>query len=85
MHSPQYVLATVCTGHSMHWSQYVLDFHNMVITILTTTFPIAKPKTITYRDFSKYGIDDVSTRVDENLKANEVSDYESFEKVFWGF
>ena len=53
----------------------------MVITILKTTFPKAKHKIITYRDFSRYVKGDVSTRLNENLQSNEINDYESFEKV----
>ena len=37
---------TVCTGLS--------DFHKMVITVLKTTFPKAKPKVLSYIDFSKF-------------------------------
>ena len=38
--------STVSTGLS--------DFHKMVVIVLKTTFPKAKPKVIPYRDFSKY-------------------------------
>ena len=30
------------------------DFHKMIVTVMRSTFPKAKPKTIKYRDFSKY-------------------------------
>ena len=42
--------ATVCTG--------LYDFHKMVITVLKTTFPKAKPTVLSYMDFSKFGEDD---------------------------
>ena len=67
---------TICTGFS--------DFHKMVITILKTTFPKAKPKIISYRDFLMYVKGEYNTRSNENLQSNEISDYESLEKVFLG-
>ena len=30
------------------------DFHKMIVTVMRSTFPKVKPKTINYRDYSKY-------------------------------
>ena len=30
------------------------DFHKMIVTVMRSTFPKVKPKTIKYRDYSKY-------------------------------
>ena len=67
---------TVSTGLS--------DFHKMVITVLKTTFPKSQPKVITYRDFSNYVKSDFETKLDEELKANEVQDLDSFNEIFHG-
>ena len=67
---------TVSTGLS--------DFHKMVITVLKTTFPKAKPKVIAYRDYSKFVKHDFNTKLNANILASEVKDYETLEKKFLG-
>ena len=65
---------TVSTGLS--------DFHNMIVTVMKTTFPKSKPKIIMYRDHKKF-IEE-NFRVDLRLELGkvEVQDYETFEKIF---
>ena len=57
---------TVCTG--------LYDFHKMVITVLKTTFPKAKPKVLSYMDFLKF--------VEEKLSNIPKGKYISFERAF---
>ena len=65
---------TVSTGLS--------DFHKMIVTVLKTTFPKAKPKIIPYRDFSKFIENDFRKDLKEKLRGIMVKDYETFEIVF---
>ena len=62
---------TVSTGLS--------DFHKMIITVLKTTFPKAKPTVITYRDYSKFVKEDFNQKL-----ASDVKDYETLENIFLG-
>ena len=67
---------TVSTGLS--------DFHKMIITVLKTTFPNTKPKVLTYRDYSKFVKEDFNQRLDANILASDVKDYETLENIFLG-
>ena len=67
---------TVSTGLS--------DFHKMIITVLKTTFPKAKPKVITYRDYSKFVKEDFHQKLKSNIMAGNVKDYETLETIFLG-
>ena len=65
---------TVSTGLS--------DFHDMIITVLKTTFPKAKPKVIFYRDYSKFIDNDFRNDLRGKLQDLRTKDYESFENTF---
>ena len=65
---------TISTGLS--------DFHQMIVTVLKITFPKAKPKVLTYRDYSNFLEDKFRNDLRVNLQNVKVKDYESFEKVF---
>ena len=56
------------------------DFHKMVITVLKTTFPKAKPKVLSYMDFSKFVEDDFHRDVREKLSNIPKGKYISFER-----
>ena len=66
--------STVSTGLS--------DFHKMIITVLKTTFPKAKPRIVTYRDFSKYRKEEFGRELKINLETKGQNNYESFENIF---
>ena len=66
--------STISTGLS--------DFHKMIVTVLKTTFPKAKPKIVHYRDFSRYRIEGFSRDLENNLKSKWQNNYESFETIF---
>ena len=63
---------TVSTGLS--------DFH----MVLKTTFPKAKPKVITYKDYSMFVKEDFNRKLDANILASDVKDYETLQKSFLG-
>ena len=65
---------TVSTGLS--------DFHKMTVTVLKTTFPKAKPKILSYRDFSKYIEGNFRRDLRSKLSGIRSNDYETFEKAF---
>ena len=65
---------TVCTGLS--------DFHKMIVTVLKTTFPKAKPKIVTYRDYSKFVDKDFHKDLGRKVKSLEVGNYDLLEKSF---
>ena len=65
---------TVSTGLS--------DFHKMIVTVLKTTFPKAKPKIISYRDYSKFVESDFRRDLRDNIRDIVVKDYDSFERTF---
>ena len=65
---------TVSTGLS--------DFHKMIVTVMKTTFPKAKPKVLLYRDFSKFIENNFRRELKEKLQNLRSKDYESFERVF---
>ena len=52
--------------------------------VLKTTFPKAKPKVITYRDYSKFVKEDFNRKLDANILASDVKDYETLQKSFLG-
>ena len=65
---------TVYTGLS--------DFHQMVITVLKTTFPKAEPKVLSYMDFSKFVEDEFHRDMREKLSNILKGEYISFERAF---
>ena len=65
---------TVSTGLS--------DFHKMIVTVLKTTFPKAKPKVMPYRDYSKYVENDFQRDLQNKLLCTVNKDYDSFDKAF---
>ena len=69
--------ATVKTGLS--------DFHKMVVTVLTTTFPKqGRPTVINYRNYKKYNENVFKSDLQEELQKIDPSDlnYSSFETAF---
>ena len=56
----------------------------MIITVLKTRFPKAKPKVTTYRDYSKFVKEDFNEKLDANVLASDMKDYEALEKIFLG-
>ena len=58
------------------------DFHNIVITVLKTTFPKAKPKVLSHMDFSKFVDDDFHRDMREKLSNIPKGKYISFERAF---
>ena len=67
---------TVSTGLS--------NYHKIIITVLKSTFPKAKPKVLTYRDYSKFVKEDFNQKLDSNILVCDVKDYETFENFFLG-
>ena len=65
---------TISTGLS--------DFHKMIVTVLKTTFPKAKPKVILYRDFSKYDVSSLGSKLKKEFQTKVVRNYEPFENIF---
>ena len=65
---------TVATGLS--------DCHKMVVTVLKTTFPKAKPRTIVYRDYSSYSAEEFGRDLQRNLNVIQGGFYQSFDDVF---
>ena len=60
----------------------LLDFHEMVLTSMKTTFPKAAPKIMTFRDMKKrYG---TSFKADlrSSLENIDLSNFQSFEDIF---
>ena len=58
------------------------DFHNMVITVLKTTFPKAKPKEIQYRDYNKFVSETFRKDIRNKLSGQIVNCYSQFEEIF---
>ena len=54
----------------------------MIITVLKTTFPKAKPRIVTIRDFSKYKNEAFGRELKINLETKGQHNYESFENIF---
>ena len=61
---------TITTGLS--------DFHKMVVTVLKTTFPKAKPKIIYYRDYKKFNLQEFRKELRNELKKTVVLGYAHF-------
>ena len=57
------------------------DFHNLVLTVMRTTFPKAKPKIIEYRDYKRLNIDNFEYQL-KNSIVHENLQYARFEKTF---
>ena len=58
------------------------DFHKMVVTVLKTTFPKAKPKIIYYRDYKKFNLQEFRKELRNELKKTVVLGYAHFEHIF---
>ena len=65
---------TVITGLS--------DFHKMVVTVMKTTFPKAKPKIIYYRDYKHFDLYKFRSDLREKLNQVAEKDYFHFELTF---
>ena len=64
---------TISTGLS--------DFHEMIVTVLKTTFPKVKPKVVLYRDYSKFLESQFCSILNEKLQALEITCYESVDNI----
>ena len=58
------------------------DFHKIVMTIFKTTFPKAKPKEITYRDYKHFNKNVFNHELKENLSNIDRMSYLKFEDTF---
>ena len=65
---------TVTTGLS--------DFHKLVLTVMKTTFPKAKPKIIYYRDCKKFDLEEFRRELRKELRTTVVLGYAHFEYIF---
>ena len=65
---------TVTTGLS--------DFHKLVVTVMKTSFPKSKPKTIYYRDYKKFDLQKFRKELREELRKTVVIGYAHFEYIF---
>ena len=65
---------TIATGLS--------DFHRMVVTVMKTTFPKAKPKMIYYRDYKKFNLIEFRRDLRNELSKAIVLGYAHFEHIF---
>ena len=58
------------------------DFHKMVVTVLKTTFPKAKPKVISYRDYKQFDIHAFRNELRYELQKTMILGYAHFQRVF---
>ena len=58
------------------------DFHKMIITVMKTTFPKAKPKIVFYRDYKKFEEAKFRNDLRLELQNKSVENYENFEQIF---
>ena len=65
---------TVTTGLS--------DFHKMVVTVMKTTYPKAKPKIVYYRDYKNFDLYNFRTELRRELSEIADKDYYHFELIF---
>ena len=65
---------TVTTGLS--------DFHKMVVTVMKTTFPKAKPQILYYRDYKNFDIYNFRTDLRNQLSKIPEKNYLQFEVTF---
>ena len=56
------------------------DFHKMILTILKSTFPKAKPKQIVYRKFKNFDLKNFKNEI--RTKMQSIDKYETFEEKF---
>ena len=65
---------TVTTGLS--------DFHKMVVTVMKTTFPKAKPKVIHYRTYKHFILKNFRMELKIRLQNENAENYTKFEEIF---
>ena len=58
------------------------DFHKMVLTVMKSTFPKAKPKVIQYRDYKNFISQNFRMEIKVRLQNEVVATYSKFEEVF---
>ena len=58
------------------------DFHKMVVTVLKTTFPKAKPKVISYRDYKQFDLHAFRNELRHELQKTMILGYAHFQRVF---
>ena len=56
------------------------DFHNMILTILNSTFPKVRPKQIVYRKFKNFDLNNFKNEI--RTKMQLIDQYETFEEEF---
>ena len=65
---------TVTTGLS--------DFHKMVVTVMKTTFPKAKPKVVQYRDYKNFNLQNFRRDLRSKIREEPINTYDAFEDIF---
>ena len=60
----------------------ISDHHNMVLTILRSSFKKCPPKIVTYRDYKLFDQISFKEELAEMLNANRVYNYTIFEEIF---
>ena len=58
------------------------DFHNLVVTVMKTTYAKAQPKIIYYRDYKNFDVYNFRTELREELNKIVDKDYYHFELTF---
>ena len=65
---------TISTGLS--------DFHKMIITVMKTTFPKAKPKIMIYRDQRNFDENHFQNELKIQLRKQNIKNYDTFHNIF---
>ena len=58
------------------------DFHKMIVTVMKTTFPKAKPKIVFYRDYKTFVEVKFRNELKIELQKVVIKTYDTFDKVF---
>ena len=66
--------------HTITSASALSDFHKMILTILKSTFPKAKPKQIVYRKFKNFDLKNFKNEI--RTKMQSIDKYETFEEKF---
>ena len=56
------------------------DFHKLILTILKSTFPKVRPKTIVYRKFENFDLNNFKNEI--RTKIQLIDKYETFQEQF---
>ena len=60
----------------------LLDFHNMVVSVLKSEVPKGKPKELFYRNYKNFDNSNFKAELRSEIELNQISDYNNFENVF---